>query len=190
MKKSLLLSSLFLFIIKGAFAQKDTVGLHIPFSEGTVVYEKVFDAPGKSKADLYSSAQLWFITHYKGDRDILAQDSIAGKIVGKGKEIVNWEGPVSTVIPFNNFLTIQIDCKDSKYRIRMYNMHLIAPKNYNIDGTETTPEDMVNLLTGQPTASAAAFNKKQATRMLESLNITINNTMASLYKTMTDNDDF
>ena len=45
-------------------AQKDTVGLKIPVTDGAVIYERVFDVPGKSKADLYKNAQLWFADHY------------------------------------------------------------------------------------------------------------------------------
>jgi len=46
----------------------------------------------------------------------------------------------------------------------------------------------VATLTGNGTGSD--LNKNQARRLLESLNATINNTMAAMYKTIGDKNDF
>jgi hypothetical protein len=169
-----------------AFAQKDTIGLNIPVSNGKVVYERVFKTPGKSKPELYNSAQTWFIEHYNGARNIEINDTIMGRFVGRGKEIVNFKGPLGVSMPFDDRLTIQIDCKDSVYRCRIFNMRLSYPKTTTTDEINTNPEEMVSILTGK----GGVLNKNQARRMLESLNTTINNTMQSLYKSMTEKDDF
>jgi hypothetical protein len=177
-----------LFISAPVFAQKDTTGLHIPINDGAVVYEKVFNAPGRSKAELYSNARLWFVEHYKGINSIEIADTVMSRLVGKGKETVNFIGPLNMAMPFDGKLTIQIDCKDGKYRCRIFNITLSSREPDPKDRTTTTPEDMVDVLTGK--SSASPLNKNQARRMLESLNTTINNTLTSLYKTMIDNNDF
>lgn len=182
MKK--LFFALLLFASSAAFAQKDTTGLHIPMTNGSVVYEKVFDASGKTKVQLYNSAQQWFIGRYKTDRSIEVTDTSNMRIIGKGKELVNFVGPLSTPMPFDDKMTIQIDCKDGKYRCRMYSIALVAHDTTQWNGV-TNPEDMVNILTGKKGSSG--LNKAQAQRMLESLNATVNSAMLSLDKTMNDN---
>jgi len=177
-----------LLLTKFTFAQKDTVGLHIPYSEGSVVYERVFAANGKSKDQLYSNAKLWFINHYNNSREILSQDSTVGRVVGKGKETIQFKGPLSVIVPFDDRMTIQIDVKDNRYRCRMYNMTLSTQETDKKDRTVATPEELVNTLTGK--GNTSALNKSQARRMLESLNTTIDAAMASLNKTMNDDDDF
>ena len=57
MKKIFILA--FIIFAKSAFAQKDTVGLNVPFANNTVVYERVFDVPNAPKNLLYSNAGLW-----------------------------------------------------------------------------------------------------------------------------------
>ena len=57
--RKLLVLALIIFA-KSASAQKDTVGLNVPFVNNTVVYEKVFDVPTAPKNLLYSNASLWF----------------------------------------------------------------------------------------------------------------------------------
>lgn len=56
MKKILIIA--FVFLAKSAFAQKDTVGLNVPYVNNTVIYERVFDAPNTSETLLYSNAGL------------------------------------------------------------------------------------------------------------------------------------
>jgi len=179
---------IFTLITGTAFAQKDTVGLNIPYADGAVVYEKVFDAPGISKAELYSNSQLWFTQHYRGEKDIEIADTAMARVVGKGKEIVNFVGPLNLSMPFNDSFTIQIDCKDNKYRCRMYKMTLSSQEANKSDRTIITPEELTATLAGQ--TGGSGLNKNQARRMMESLNTTVNNTMTSLYKTMTDKNDF
>jgi hypothetical protein len=55
--KKLLILALIIFT-KSAFAQKDTVGLNIPFANNTVVYERVFEVPNAPKNMLFGNAGL------------------------------------------------------------------------------------------------------------------------------------
>ncbi|HVS91776.1 MAG TPA: DUF4468 domain-containing protein [Mucilaginibacter sp.] len=173
-----------LLIPAALFAQKDTAGLHVPMNNGGVVYEKVFNAPGKTQMQLFNAAQEWFIGRYRTDRVIEMIDTVNMRIIGKGKETVNFTGPVNASIPFDDRMSIQVDCKDGKYRCRMYSIALTIQDPAERDKTAVGPEDMVNILTGKN--GKGGFNKAQARRMLEALNSTINSAMASLDKTMND----
>jgi hypothetical protein len=182
-----LLITIFTLITATAFAQKDTVGLNIPYADGVVVYERVFEATGVSKAALYDNSLLWLTQRYKGDRYLEISDTATARVTGKGREIVNFTGPLNHLMPFEGLFTIQIDCKDNRYRCRIYNIILSTDEGNKSDRTIITPEELVATLTGKP---EGVLNKNQARRMLESLNTTINDTMASLYKTMADKNDF
>jgi hypothetical protein len=181
--KKLLFAAL-LMISSAAFAQKDTTGLHIPMTNGSVVYEKIFDAPGKTKMQLFNSAQQWFIGRYKTDHSIEVTDTANIRVIGKGKELVVVRMMLND-IPFDDMMTIQVDCKDGKYRCRIYSMALQTDPSSKLDKMATNPEDLVNALTGKH--SMTAFNKSQARTMLENVNFKVNEVMASLNKTMDDN---
>src|SRR4051812_3073290 len=83
MKKLLIL--LLIISAKSAIAQKDTVGLNVPYVNGTVVYEQVFDAPNASKKLLYSNAGLWVAqTHpYVADTQLQLEDPGLSRVVGR-----------------------------------------------------------------------------------------------------------
>jgi len=185
--KTLLITALSLITLT-AFAQKDTVGLKIPYTDGAVLYEKVFETPGIPKAALLNNSHVWFIQCQKGDDDIQLLDTSLFKIVGKGSEPLSFKGPLNVTVPMVARTTIQIDCKDNKYRCRIYNITLDNADTSAINRFETTPEQLVATLTGNGTGSG--LNKNQARRLLESLNATINNTMAAMYKTIGDKNDF
>ena len=82
--KKLLILALIIFA-KSAFAQKDTVGLKVPFVNNTVVYERVFDVPNAPKDLLYSNAGLWLAeTHpYVADTQLQLADPVLSRVVGR-----------------------------------------------------------------------------------------------------------
>jgi len=133
MKKLLILA--FVFFAKSAFAQKDTVGLNVPFVNNTVVYERVFDAPNTPKNLLYSSAGLWLAeTHpYVANTQLQLADPVLSRVAGgvTSSTIESYK-----VLWQTNYLThtynftLQIDCKDNKYRIRIYNIQDVLGRMY------------------------------------------------------------
>ena len=68
--KRMLFFVLILISTGEAFAQKDTTGLNIPVKDDNVVYERIVEIPGKSKADLYKNAKQWFVDYLKNSRDV------------------------------------------------------------------------------------------------------------------------
>ena len=178
---------IFLFIAKGAFAQKDTVGLHIPVVDGGVVYERVFQAPGKSKSELYNNAQLWFVKHYGGADCVQMADRDMARVVGRGFETINFKAVLGITVDYNDKMLLQIDCKDGKYRVRVYHI-ILESQDPGKDKVIVTPEDLLNILEGK--GSTFQFTKAQARRVLDSLNTTTYQTMTSLNSVMSDGDDF
>ena len=178
---------IFILIAKSAFAQKDTVHLNIPMTDGAIIYQRVFSVPGMSTAALYNNALLWFIEHYKSTRDIQTADPDFGRVVGKGIEVSTFKGPLNIDVPYNLNITIQIDCKDGRFRCRIFNITM-DDQGQGKDKLITIPEDLMNQLLGK--RSGTGFNNNQAQRALESLNTAINNTMLSLNRTMNEKNDF
>ena len=182
--KKLLVLALIIFA-KSAFAQKDTVGLNIPFVNNTVVYEKVFDVPNVPKNLLYSNAGLWFAeTHpYVQDTQLELVDPVLSRVVGRVKS--------STVIVTNKVLwdtyygnitynfTLQVDCKDNKYRIRIYNIQ-------NVSGTVYTPvEDLMQSLINSKSvtlANGVVFKTADLKQHFQALNAVIDSVLTDINK--------
>ncbi|MDN3548825.1 DUF4468 domain-containing protein [Mucilaginibacter aquaedulcis] len=182
MKKTIL-SIAALICTTAAFVQKDTTGLNIPVKDGAVVYERIMDAPGKSKADLYKNAKQWFVDYFKSSKYVIQnEDKEDGKIVGKGILFVAFRGALGSNVIYNDKLSFQVDCKENKYRVRVYEQTLSSPGNE----LSTTPESLIGKLLEK---EKSPFNDKQARRMLESMNATITTTLFAFNKAMVAKSD-
>ena len=79
------------------------------------------------KDDLYKNAKLFFTDIFKSAKDVLQYDDrTEGKVIGKGNFKIE-DNQLSFLVAFHetryvNF-TIEIFCKDGKYRYRIYNVH-------------------------------------------------------------------
>ncbi|MDB4926441.1 DUF4468 domain-containing protein [Mucilaginibacter sp.] len=185
----------FILITKITLAQQtDTVGLNTPFINGEVAYQKVFNAPNKPGPLLFSNAQLWFVKHYKTLNSIQIQDDVVGRVVGKGVELLTFKGMLGINGGYDVDMTIQIDCKDGRYRTRIFNI-VIETEDINKVKTYTNAEHLMNDLLGIKTTVVAAnynnpLNKNQSKRALQSLNVLVDNVMGSINQIMNDNDNF
>jgi hypothetical protein len=187
--KKLLVLALIIFA-KSAFAQKDTVGLNVPFVNNTVVYERVFDVPNAPKNLLYSNAGLWFAeTHpYVGDTQLQLADPVLSRVVGRGKSATDVSDKVFLktlyyTLTYN--FTLQVDCKDNKYRIRIYNIQ-------DVTGTMYTPIDnlMLALINSKSytLANTGVLKVPDLRQRFQGLNTVINNVIADINKNiMVDN---
>ncbi|MES2375714.1 MAG: DUF4468 domain-containing protein [Bacteroidota bacterium] len=184
----------FILIAKITFAQqKDTVGLNTPFINGEVVYQKVFSAPNKSTAQLFSNAQLWFIKHYRNP-NIQIQDEATGRVVGSSVELLTFKGMLGIDGTFDTNMAIQIDCKNGRYRARIFNIVIKAEdanKVKSFINAEQLMYDLVGIkINAALVNNANPFNKNQSKRALQSLNILVDNVMSSINQTMNDSDNF
>jgi hypothetical protein len=179
--KHFLLCAVAIILTQTAFAQKDTVGLNIPVKDGAVVYEKVLEVAGKSEPDLFRNASKWIVDYFSGSKDILLDaGKNDGMVAGKGKLPVPFKGALGTVVYYDDKLSIEIDCKDNKCRLRIYSQLLSSPRS-EYGQVITTPEELIAKLleTGK-----SQLNNKQARRMLQSMNDTIGDVIQSFNKAM------
>lgn len=186
--KRIIFSIAAIICTNAVFAQKDTTGLNIPVKDGAVVYERIVEAPNKSKADLYKNAKQWFVDYFKSSKDVIQnEDKEDGKIVGKGILPIPFKGAMGMNVVYDDKLTIQVDCKDNKYRLRIYEQTL-SSQGGGSSQVITTPESLIGKLLGK---EKSPFNEKQARRMLESMNATITTSIFAFNKAMiAKTDDF
>lgn len=180
----------FVLISGFAFAQnKDTTGLKLPFTNGRVVYEKSFKAPGQQAAQLYSNSQLWFVERYKSDQAIQQRDHANGRVAGNGTEVLTFKGPLNRDVSCKVKMSIEITSKDDGYSARISDIVY----GYQAEPTEErsffSAEDMINYLTQRKFRNAdgvnpVTFNKSQSKKALLSLTPLINEMMASISQTM------
>jgi len=89
-------------------------GPKAPESEKSV--EKIINLDGKSKDDIYLSANGWFVDNFNSAESVIQfQDKEAGKIMGK----YTLEVQESTYV-FRIKSTLSIDIKDNKARVKIY----------------------------------------------------------------------
>jgi hypothetical protein len=188
MKKLLIFA--FLLCAGNAFAQKDTIGLNIPFVNQSVVYEKVYDVPKAPQNLLYSNARVWFAgTHPDGGKTQLTlRDTILSRVAGRSSYAIDipykilWQTDHYQAI--YNF-TVQIDCKDNKYRLRIYNPQY---------GSANTPlEEMVQSLAKSKSLTLGNGIKLSKNDLRESLQLfskVVNNLLADVNKKMVDDNNF
>jgi len=117
-------------VVAGTYApQTLAASIGLPEVDGKVTYERVVDAPGKSKDFIFNAANKWVLDNYNNQHNInqngiiLSEDKDQGQILAKAAFSFREEG--NLLHPGYNFMYIfnmQIDCKDGRYRIRLYNM--------------------------------------------------------------------
>ncbi len=190
MKKIFILA--FIIFAKSAFAQKDTVGLNVPFANNTVVYERVFDVPNAPKNLLYSNAGLWLAeTHpYIGKTELQLGDPVLSRVAGR---------VTSSIVTSNKFLwktnyltltynfTLQIDCKDNKYRIRIYNIQYVWNPNY------TPMDDLMQSLINSKSytfSDASVLKTPDLKEYFQALNTAIDNVLADINKNIIVDNSF
>jgi hypothetical protein len=190
MKKLLVLA--FIIFAKSAFAQKDTVGLNISFVNNTVVYEKVLDVPNTPKNMLYSNAGLWLAETrpYTADTQLELADPALSRVVGRVTSSIS--EPYKVLWQTNYFshtynFTLQIDCKDNKYRVRIYNIQ-------DVLGTTFTPIDnlMYALINSKSytLGNGAVLKVPDLQDRFRTLNTVIGDVIADINKSMVVDNSF
>jgi hypothetical protein len=184
MKKLLIFAML--LCTKNLFAQKDTVGLHIPFIDSTIAYERVFNVSNAPKNLLYANAGIWLAeTHpYYVNTQLTLSDPQLSRVVGRVSAFsdnikldkVLWQ---SFYGQLNYSFTIQIDCKDNKYRVRIYNIQYVSGTVYN-------PMDnlMLSLIASKSYAITdnVSLNTKGLKLCFQVLNTVVDNVMNMINK--------
>jgi hypothetical protein len=190
MKKMLIIA--LLFCVKSAFAQKDTIGLNVPYANGSVGYEKVFNVPNTTQNLLYSNAELWMAENhpYILETQPRLNDPALFRVVGianascEGSDKVLW----STQIYYYNYkFTVQIDCKDNAYRVRIYDIQLVTDKTY------TPIDDLMQSLINSKSytlGNGGVMKTKDFQTCFKDLNIVVNNVMTQIKNNITADNSF
>jgi len=108
-------------------AQVDTTSNSFPYKDGRIVYETVKEIPGISKTKLFGASKKWMADSFKSASHVIqSEDEPTGQIVGKGNTIITYvkKGALFGA-GYNLEFTVQVDCKDDKYRIRIYDIKKI-----------------------------------------------------------------
>ncbi len=145
-----------------ANAQETSVKDGVPF------YEKIISVEGASADNIFSRAKAAIAILFKDSKAVLRMDDKAeGRIIGKGNYQFSygsyWENGVEKLNPS---FTIDIQTKDSKCRIQLYDFSF---EKYNRDGflSETSSWKNTDL---DFYRQKAAKNKKWAIEALQKFN--------------------
>ena len=132
MKKSKLFFSAIIFLLTfgKSFSQE------YQLQEKTVI--AVFDTPGKTKSEIFSSVNRWISINYNSAQNVVQlNDKEAGNIIVKGVNEVVYKNLMKEFQPNNKYAqeystikfnhTIEINIKDDKFRV-IYTLTDIADK--------------------------------------------------------------
>jgi hypothetical protein len=188
MRKLLILA--FVLIAKIASAQnKDTVGLHIPFTNGMVIYQKTFKAPGKSAVVLFNNSRSWFEKRYYSLDSVKIQDSANGRLVGSAGEQLLFKGPLGLKVSNRCVMSIEINSRNGAYTVQVSKIAVGYEEDPGKGRTYFTAEDLMDKVLEKDHPKGAGFspvpfNKKNSKKTLQSLNVLIDGVIASINETM------
>ena len=104
-----------------------------PVSDADRTFERVVEAPGYSKEQIFDGTKIWIAENFKSAKAVLEyENKDSGTIIGNG--IISY--PCSGIdciakgdwkVPF----TMRVDIKDYKFRLTFSNLHLSWPPSYN-----------------------------------------------------------
>jgi hypothetical protein len=119
---------LFALLLLPFFASSQTVdslNLGFPIKGGKVVYESIADVKGIKKEMLYAASKKWISDSFTHSKAVTESEDIeTGQIIGKGTANVTTKSNSWMLAGYLYKLefNIQINCKDDKYRIRIYDI--------------------------------------------------------------------
>jgi len=162
-----------------SYAQKDTSGINLPFKDNDIVYEGVVHVPEMSKDDLYKNGKQWFIDSFKNSKNVIQnEDKEEGKIIGKGSIPVYYNSMTGTNT-CRDMITIQIECKDNRYRYKIYDMAL----NSDVIG-DFMPSELICNILGEKTGNRKMYTKRISRVILASIKEQSELMISSLKKSM------
>lgn len=125
------------FIMSGCAGQE----LYQPISESDRTFERVVEAPGYSKEEIYTSTKIWIAENFNSAKSVIEIDSEKdGLIIGNGMIQYPCEGTNCFVkgdwkVPF----TMRVDMKDERFKLSFINIQLSWP---GYDGPVNAQADM------------------------------------------------
>jgi len=119
---------LLLLIIFPAFIYGQAIKLtdNLPMKDGKIVYEKTFENLGKAKIDLFGYSKKWMADTFQSANSVIqSEDLNTGQIIGKGIVESTPIGMASVLGSKGYLFSVQLDLKENKARIRIYNIQML-----------------------------------------------------------------
>jgi len=181
--KALLTCLLVIFVYSIGTCQIDSASTNLPYKDGKVIYEHIIEVPGSTKATSYAAAKKWIADSFTSSKAVIQTEDIAtGQIIGKGDLLVTLPKETS-VWGFQGLvmsMSIQIDCKDDKFRVRIYDFRKRNPAVGMIAADESSIESFDALMREQIRKKP---NKKERwTILVKEINTKLFLLTLSLYK--------
>lgn len=127
---------------------------HYPLKNGRPIYEEIIEITGKSKDVLYANSKKWIVDNFKSSEAVIqSEEKEIGQIILIG--IGGFKN--DDIIQNHRFkFNVQIECKDNKCRIRIYNIKRYFGQTSIIS---TNNEDEVILNSNSKPLSSSKFSK-------------------------------
>jgi hypothetical protein len=150
--KALLICLIVVSTYSIGYCQIDSASTNLPYKDGKVIYEHIVEVPGSTKATSYAAAKKWIADSFTSSKAVIQTEDVAtGQIIGKGDLLVTLPKETS-VWGFQGLLlsmSIQIDCKDEKFRVRVYDIRKRSPAVGMIAADESSIESFDGLMREQ-----------------------------------------
>lgn len=146
-----------------SYAQSYEYQKDLPVKNGKLVYEKIAEGLNVKKQVLYASAKKWMADKLKNNGPVLqSEDLTTGQLIGKAYlDVENRSSLVTSLESYPIFkFSVQVDVRDGRYRMRIYDMLLnIQPR---IGEEETASLDSL-LLKSPPITGKTRIEKAKIT---------------------------
>jgi hypothetical protein len=112
-------------------AQVESTSPELPYKDGKVVFETIGVASGSTQQQIYAAAKKWIVENFNSSKAVIQSEDIStGQILGKG--IINVPFEIKTKAHnYNLSFDMQIDCKNEKFRLRLYNLIIVSIPSVN-----------------------------------------------------------
>ena len=116
---------LLVFVLALQFSTAESQAF-LPEKDGKVVFEEIDTIPGTTESELYYRSKTWTINEFKDAQKVIQlDDKDAGQLIGKGDFTYVYKVLTARADWTCNF-TFQIDCRDNKARIKIYDISTMA----------------------------------------------------------------
>lgn len=169
----------------------------LPRVDGNIEFTEVIQLDSSFSKDLlYRNAKLFFTNEFKSAKDVLQYDDRAeGKVIGKGN-LQQEDFQMTFLVMFTqtrivNF-TLEIFCKDGKYKYRLYDIqikgHSRASGGNTPDNVYSSDLSIQDAYTKTYKGSTKKMDRRLFVRMIGEINSTIADIKTSMCKTKSADD--
>ncbi|MDM1049507.1 DUF4468 domain-containing protein [Sphingobacterium hotanense] len=175
------MKNLFIFLV---FIPFFSVAQDLPIVDDKIVYEKIIDAPGMSKSELYAASKRFVANAVRSAKSVIqTEDEGTGLIICKGNvTLQHARSRMALIVPGRpvggtKYFTMQFESKEGRCRVRIYDIfedNTFQPydRNYSL-------EEIFFDLASRTNSSKGKTQEKRKTLFNESVTI-VNNAFFGL----------